>query len=61
MLALEVAMVTGPGVAASSSLARGQTQPMLATAQTDPVADLALDLEYDADRIFRFVADQVRV
>ena len=60
VLALVVAMVTGPGVAASSSLARGQTQPMLATAQTDPVADLALDLEYDADMIFRFVADEIR-
>jgi hypothetical protein len=29
-------------------------------AQTSPIDDLALQLQFDADRIFRFVADQIR-
>ncbi len=60
VFALVIAVVGGPGVAASSTPVRAPTQVALAAAETDPIADLAWQLDFDVDRIFRFVADEIR-
>lgn len=52
--------VSGPGVAAWSAPRTSRSSSLPAQIQGDPVADLASDLEYDATRIFRYVADEIR-
>lgn len=59
-LASALIAVTGPGAAASRAPARWHTAPPSAAAQTSAIADLALDLEFDVEKIFRFVSDEIR-
>jgi transglutaminase-like putative cysteine protease len=48
-------------IAGASSLPLGQpVAPRATAARRDPITDLAGALDYDAERIFRFVADEVR-
>ncbi len=60
LLAGVLLVVSGPGVAASSVPAAARPAAVAAQVQGDPIADLASDLDYDATRIFRYVADEVR-
>ena len=53
-------MVNGPGATASTAPAVSLRQPASAAIQTDPVADLAWQLDYDVDTMFRYVADKIR-
>ncbi len=61
-IALVLLVVSGPGAVAtpgprrSAPDARGPS----ALVPADPIADLAASLDYDPDRIFRFVADEIR-
>ncbi len=60
VLAAILLVVNGPGTTASSTAGVPQRQPASAALQADPIADLAWKLEYDADRMFRYVADEIR-
>ncbi len=60
VLAAILLVVNGPGATASSAPGVPLRQPGSAAIQTDPVADLAWKLDYDVDRMFRYVADEIR-
>ena len=60
VLAAILLVVNGPGATASSAPGVPLRQPGSAAIQTDPVADLAWALEYDVDKMFRYVADEIR-
>ena len=60
VLAVTMMVVTGPGASASRAPTASPTRLAPAAADMDPVAALAWDLEYDVDRIFRYVADEIR-
>ena len=51
----------GPGLAATAGRrsARAPAGGVADQVQADPIADLALELDYDLDAIFRFVADEI--
>ena len=53
-------MVNGPGVTASTApdVPRGHAAP--AASLTDPIVALASTLDFDVDRMFRYVADEIR-
>jgi transglutaminase-like putative cysteine protease len=50
----------GPVSAASTAPTRTMGDGTRAAAQADPITDLAWQLDYDVDRIFRFVSDEIR-
>jgi hypothetical protein len=56
LLTALLVVVGGPGAAASTIRTRSQSVP---TAGADPVAALAAQLEYDPQKIFRYVADEI--
>jgi hypothetical protein len=62
---LQAAALAVAGTAAGDRLLAGQAQPRapvvpgLAQVSSDPIADLASALDYDTERILRFVADQI--
>ena len=64
LLAAALLVVGGPGVTAGTARPGAQGQARVASAPTrpwtDPIGDLAYRLQYDVDRIFRFVADDIR-
>ena len=60
LLAVLLVMVTGPGASASRTTTRSPTRLATAATETDPVGALASDLDYDVDKIFRYVADEIR-
>ena len=64
---LKAAGLVGLGLAGAHQLASWAGGPILigdasaaAAATRDPIAELAAALDYDAERIFRFVSDEVR-
>jgi transglutaminase-like putative cysteine protease len=59
---LKVAGLAGLGVAGSQMVPGfgNQEGAAAASAGGDPISDLAAALDYDAERIFRFVADEIR-
>jgi hypothetical protein len=61
-LALVVALTAsvGPASAASTVPTRTIGHTTMAAAQADPITDLASQLDFDVDRIFRFVSDEIR-
>jgi hypothetical protein len=53
--------IGGAGLVAGSSLgAAGDMLSASVSAPGDPISDLALELEFDRERIFRFVSEQIR-
>jgi len=68
LLAAALLVVSGPGIAQGTARPGTRAQGGgLASADaaptrpwTDPIGDLALSLDYDVDRIFRFVTDDIR-
>ena len=60
VLAALLLVVNGPGATASIAPGVPLRQPGSAAIQADPVADLAWKLEYDVDKMFRYVADDIR-
>jgi hypothetical protein len=60
VIAAVLLMVNGPGATASSVPAPSTPEPGFAAVQSDPIGELAWALDYDVDRIFRFVADEIR-
>ena len=60
VLAAILLAVNGFGATASSTPAVPLRLPVSAAVQTDPVAALAWQLDYDVDRMFRYVADDIR-
>ncbi len=51
----------GPGLAATAGrpLAQGPAGGIAQQVQADPIGDLAFELDYNLDSIFRFVADEI--
>jgi hypothetical protein len=60
LLAVTLMVGTGPGASASRAPTGSTARLAPAAAETDPVAGLASNLEYDVDKIFRYVADEIR-
>ena len=68
LLAAALLVVSGPGAAQGTARpgTRGQGGGLTSAGSsptrpwTDPIGDVAFSLEYDVDRIFRFVADDIR-
>ena len=62
LLAALLVVITGPGAAAAATRSGFPSRPAPGTVavQGDPIESLALTLDYDVDRIFRFVADEIR-
>lgn len=60
LLAVVLLVVAGPGVIATHAPSDPRPPRTSDQAATDPIADLAWQLDYDVDAIFRFVADEVR-
>jgi hypothetical protein len=59
-LVLAFVVAAGPVSGASSPPTRTTTGTTHAAAPVDPITDLASQLDYDVDRIFRFVSDEIR-
>lgn len=57
---LALTLAAGPAAAAEQPRTEPVGGPLAAQAGGDPLADLAADLDYDVETIFRFVADEIR-
>ena len=60
LLAAALLVVAGPGVAASSVPVAPSDPSRPAAIRSDPVTDLAWKLDFDVDRLYRYVADEIR-